>query len=119
MMNDVTTEPDTETGRKADTETAGPSVDAEQVRLLRCGRTLPPVHHLLEDARVLGRRRWGPSYTALCGAELSGTDSGEDDGDECPGCRDCLRYCARCTAEATRFAEHQAGGGHPDSSSST
>jgi hypothetical protein len=100
--------PDKDSSTELTTETDGQAADVGRVPL-RCGRTLPPVH-LLEADHVLGLQYWHrPSYTALCGEEVSDPpDSGEDDDDQCPGCRDCVRYCAACTAEATRYAEHQA-----------
>lgn len=98
-MNSVTTESGTD--EELAEQPVGPGV------LLRCGRTLLPVHLIGAD-RVF-ERRWSmdPSHIAMCLVEVDPPDSDDEDENDCPGCLDCVRYCAECVRMAAESAEQQ------------
>ncbi|MGH3929715.1 MAG: hypothetical protein ACRDTF_07035 [Pseudonocardiaceae bacterium] len=71
---------------------------------VRCGRTLPVVH-LTELEETVSQRHYHRDPIVLCSADVSDLDYSYDDPDgDCPGCRDCLRYCPDCVREAARFS---------------
>ncbi len=72
------------------------------VRELRCGRS-EPVLHLLEADDSLTRPNWrvgSQDHVALCGAQVT-EETPVPDYEDCPGCPDCTRYCARCVRVAS------------------
>ncbi|MDQ3602082.1 MAG: hypothetical protein M3408_12740 [Actinomycetota bacterium] len=69
----------------------------------RCGRTLPPVHLTELEETVLQRHHWRDPIV-LCGAENVPELDPYDPDEDCPGCRDCLRYCPECAGEAGRYS---------------
>lgn len=71
-----------------------------------CGRSLPVVH-LIEAEEVLKLRYHWRVPVTLCGADV--TSASPTDCEDCPGCRDCLRYCATCAREVARFSARQTG----------
>lgn len=68
---------------------------------VRCGRSLPPLH-LAELDEVFNQRRCHRDPIVLCGAEVTGPNPYDEDQD-CPGCQDCVRYCAECVRVAARY----------------
>ncbi|MGH3787416.1 MAG: hypothetical protein ACRDRG_12885 [Pseudonocardiaceae bacterium] len=75
---------------------------------VRCGRRLP-LMHLTELRETISQRHCHQDPMVLCATENlpdldpCDPDPYDPDGD-CPGCRDCLRYCAECAREAARFS---------------
>ncbi|MGH3830386.1 MAG: hypothetical protein ACRDRS_08015 [Pseudonocardiaceae bacterium] len=74
--------------------------------VLGCGRSLPELH-LIEAEEVLKLRYHWRVPVTLCGADT--TSASPTDVEDCPGCRDCLRYCATCAREVARFSARQTG----------
>ena len=69
----------------------------------RCGQTLPPMHLTELEETVSQRHRWRDPIV-LCGAENVPEPGPYDLEEDCPGCRDCLRYCPECAGEAGRYS---------------
>ena len=84
---------------------SGPSTESLDVAALRaslrCGRSLP-VRHLADSDEVFEQRHYLRDPIVLCCADVAEPDPDVEDLD-CPGCRDCVRYCPECLREAARF----------------
>lgn len=85
---------------------SGPGTEGLDLAALRCGRSLP-VRHLVESDEVFEQRHYMRDPIVLCCADVAAPDPDEPDPDvedlDCPGCRDCVRYCPECVREAARF----------------
>ncbi|MGQ0776045.1 MAG: hypothetical protein ACT4NY_16750 [Pseudonocardiales bacterium] len=80
-----------------------PAVDLAALHAaLRCGRSLP-VRHLVESDEAFAQRYHTREVIVLCCADVAEPDPDVEDPD-CPGCRDCVRYCPECAREAARFS---------------
>lgn len=103
-MVDVVTQRENERGRVA---VEGRLVADDELRAsLCCGRSLP-VQHLVESDEAFTQRNHWRELNVLCGADVAKSDVEYLD---CPGCRDCLRYCPDCVLEAARFSASSGAG---------
>ncbi len=78
-----------------------------------CGRSLPGLH-LADLDEVFTQRRRHRTPIVLCCADVADPDDmadRDDDGRDCPGCVDCLRYCPDCVREAVEWSARRDGAG--------
>ncbi|MGH3853063.1 MAG: hypothetical protein ACRDR6_06110 [Pseudonocardiaceae bacterium] len=93
--------------RETERQVGAPQSDQRgSTTALGCGRSLPALH-LIEAEEVLKLRYHWRVPVTLCGADA--TSASPTDFEDCPGCRDCLRYCATCAREVARFSARQVG----------
>ncbi|MGH3829254.1 MAG: hypothetical protein ACRDRS_02200 [Pseudonocardiaceae bacterium] len=83
-------------------QTPAPSLQQMQ----RCDRSVPALHLLeADDTLIQPSYRVGPQVrSALCGAEVT-ESTPVPDYEVCPGCADCVSYCADCARVAAKYRE--------------
>ncbi|MGH3914886.1 MAG: hypothetical protein ACRDTC_15980 [Pseudonocardiaceae bacterium] len=60
--------------------------------------------HLTELEETVSQRHHWRDPIVLCGAKDVPEPDTYDPDENCPGCRDCLRYCSECVHEAARYS---------------
>ncbi len=88
-----------------DTEADRSGEDEGSSHALRCGRSCPPLHLIEADATLLEWWWMQKTHRGLCGVQLTESTPMPDFEEDCPGCRDCLRYCAKCVRAAVDWGE--------------